>query len=157
MNDRTPIYHFGLKRIKDWTRLANSRDFKLTRQATGKVNDRMKLLLTYSELLLRLVRRFTFGGYFRMAHHKSSLKSIRQDKIRRVRNKSARTRIRSAVKEVRSSIDSQKMDDAKQSYAVMVPILDKLAAEKIIHKNKAARLKSRLNRQIRSTGQSTSK
>ncbi len=84
-----------------------------------------------------------------MAHHKSAIKKIRQDSVRYARNKSYRTRIRNVVKQTRLAIAEGNAEKAKSAYQTMVPILDRMAGRRIIHQNAAARLKSRLNRQIK--------
>ena len=76
-----------------------------------------------------------------MANHKSSLKRIRQSETKRVHNKYYAKTTRNAVKTLRSS-------ESKEEATVMLPkvsaLLDKLAKRNIIHKNKAANLKSEL-------------
>jgi len=76
-----------------------------------------------------------------MANHKSSLKRIRQTEKRRVHNKYYAKTTRNAVKTLRAS-------ESKEEAATMLPkvsaLLDKLAKRNIIHKNKAANLKSEL-------------
>ena len=84
-----------------------------------------------------------------MAHHKSAIKKIRQDKNRTILNKSYRTRVRNAIKRVRKAINSSDVEEAKLAYKDMVPILDRMASRKILHRNTASRMKSRLNKGIR--------
>ncbi len=76
-----------------------------------------------------------------MANHKSSLKRIRQSETKRVHNKYYAKTTRNAVKTLRGS-------DSKEEATVMLPkvsgLLEKLAKRNIIHKNKAANLKSEL-------------
>jgi small subunit ribosomal protein S20 len=83
-----------------------------------------------------------------MAHHKSALKSIRQDEKRTLRNRAYRTQTRHAIKKVRMAIKDGNLDNAKLAYTALVPALDHMAAKRILHPNNAARMKSRLNRQI---------
>jgi small subunit ribosomal protein S20 len=85
-----------------------------------------------------------------MAHHKSAIKKIRQDVVRNNRNKAYRTRVRNAVKKTRTAIADGNLDEAKTAYQKMVPLLDRMADRNILHPNSSARLKSRLNRQIKS-------
>lgn len=76
-----------------------------------------------------------------MATHQSSIKRIRQSEKRRVHNKYYAKTTRNAIKTLRDS-------DSKEEAAAMLPnvaaLLDKLAKRNIIHKNKAANLKSEL-------------
>jgi small subunit ribosomal protein S20 len=83
-----------------------------------------------------------------MAHHKSAKKRIRQDAVRRLRNKAYRSEARSAVKTVRHALESNNLESAKTAYQQMVPVLDRMVSRSIIQKNTAARTKSRLNKQI---------
>lgn len=76
-----------------------------------------------------------------MPHHKSCKKRIRTSADEQLRNRSARTALKGAIKELKSS---QKPEDAAAKYIMAVSNIDKAANKKIIHKNKAARLKSRL-------------
>jgi small subunit ribosomal protein S20 len=88
-----------------------------------------------------------------MAHHKSALKSIRQEKVRRVRNKALRTQTRNAIKNVRSAIEGADPVKAKEAFHQMTSVIDSMAGKDILHKNKAARLKSRLNEHVRAITQ----
>ncbi len=83
-----------------------------------------------------------------MAHSNSAEKRIRQSNRSYLRNKAKRTRVRNAIKAVRTAIESKNLEAAQNEYAKMVPIIDKLAAGGLIHKNVAARTKSRLNKHI---------
>jgi small subunit ribosomal protein S20 len=82
-----------------------------------------------------------------MANHKSALKRIRQTATRTLRNKYQHKTTRNAVKSLRSTTD-------KKTAAEMLPkvasMLDKLAKKNIIHKNKAANLKSKLTKHVAS-------
>lgn len=76
-----------------------------------------------------------------MANHKSSIKRIRQEEKRRLHNRYYAKTMRNAVKKLRTTTD-------KAEAVVLLPnvqkMLDKLAKRNIIHKNKAANLKSKL-------------
>jgi len=76
-----------------------------------------------------------------MANHKSSIKRIRQAEKRRVHNKYYAKTTRNAVKALRNS---DKKEDAEAMLPKVSALLDKLAKRNIIHKNKAANLKSEL-------------
>lgn len=80
-----------------------------------------------------------------MANIKSAIKRIRSSKRRAARNKAARTRAKSTVKDVRTLIDSGA--DSKETAAAInaaASTLDKAASKGILHKRNAARRKSRL-------------
>jgi small subunit ribosomal protein S20 len=83
-----------------------------------------------------------------MAHSNSAKKRIRQSNQSFLRNKARRTRVRNAIKAVRAAIESKDLEAAQKEYARMVPIIDKMASFGLIHKNVAARTKSRLNKHI---------
>ena len=82
-----------------------------------------------------------------MAHHKSAIKRIAITKRQNERNKHYKTMLKSAIKNVRTSTES---GDASEKFKVAVRLLDKLAAKKIIHRNKAANQKSKLSKFIKS-------
>ena len=76
-----------------------------------------------------------------MANHKSSLKRIRQTETRRLRNRYYAKTMRNAVRKLRATTDKA---EAQAMYPAVQKMLDKLAKINIIHKNKAANLKSKL-------------
>ncbi len=80
-----------------------------------------------------------------MANHKSALKRIRQNEKARVRNRYYAKTTRNAVKALRNETDKE---EAAKSYPRVVSMIDKLAKKNIIHKNKAANLKSKLAVQV---------
>ncbi|MFW5755211.1 MAG: 30S ribosomal protein S20 [Tangfeifania sp.] len=82
-----------------------------------------------------------------MANHKSALKRIRQNEKRRVHNKYYAKTTRNAIKDLRNETDKE---EAVKSFPKVVSMIDKLAKKNIIHKNKAANLKSKLASQLNS-------
>lgn len=76
-----------------------------------------------------------------MANHKSSIKRIRTNETRRVLNKYQHKTTRNATRKLREMKDRV---EAEKLFPVVVAMLDKLAKRNIIHKNKAANLKSGL-------------
>jgi len=80
---------------------------------------------------------------------KSAKKRARQSEQRRLRNVSARSMVRSALKKVVKAIEAKDKAAATEAYATATPLMDRYAARGLIHKNKAARHKSRLNAKIR--------
>lgn len=75
---------------------------------------------------------------------KSALKANRQNVKRRAHNRNMRSRLRTALKAIRASLDAKKVDDAQASLSQTVSLVDKMAAKGIIHRNTAGRHKSRL-------------
>ena len=83
-----------------------------------------------------------------MANHKSAIKRAGQNEIRRVRNKSVKTRIKNSVKNVRLAVSEKsseaalkKLDDAKS-------MIDKAAKKGVIHTKTASRKISRLTKLV---------
>ena len=83
-----------------------------------------------------------------MANHQSALKRARQNETRRIRNKAKRTRIKTAVKELRSAVEENQIEKALQRFPSVVSIIQKTASSGTIHKRNAARKISRLARQL---------
>ena len=79
-----------------------------------------------------------------MAHTRSALKRLRQNERRRLRNRLYRTTARTYVKRARQLIEEGRLDEAQQMVQKAVSALDRAAQKGIIHKNNAARRKSRL-------------
>ena len=84
-----------------------------------------------------------------MANHKSSLKRIRQDKKKNLHNRYYEKTMRNAVRKLRAITDKE---EAVKLYPTVQKMLDKLAKTNIIHKNKAANLKSSLCAHINKLG-----
>lgn len=84
-----------------------------------------------------------------MANTAQSRKRARQNTKRRNHNASLRSMVRTYIKKVVAAIDTKDVEQAKAAYAEAVPVIDRMADKGIIHKNKAARHKSRLNAQIK--------
>ena len=82
-----------------------------------------------------------------MANHKSSLKRIRQDKKKNLHNRDYAKTMRNAVRKLRAMTDKE---EAVKMYPSVQKILDKLAKTNLIHKNKAANIKSSLAQHINS-------
>ncbi len=85
-----------------------------------------------------------------MANSAQARKRARQSEKRRKHNAARRSLLRTRIKQVVNAIESGSKEDAKTAYAKAVPIIDRMAGDNIIHKNKAARHKSRLNTRIQS-------
>lgn len=83
-----------------------------------------------------------------MANTASAKKRARQAAKARARNASQRSMIRTTIKKVVKAVDAKDKAAALAAYAEMVPVLDRYANRGMIHKNKAARHKSRLTARI---------
>ena len=78
-----------------------------------------------------------------MANHKSALKRIRSNETKRNRNRLQHKTTRNAIKDLKQS---SKKSEIKKKLPGVVSMIDKLAKNNIIHKNKAANLKSSLSK-----------
>lgn len=79
-----------------------------------------------------------------MANTKQARKRARQDTARNAQNASQRTRVRTAVKSVRKAIDAGDKKVALETLGKAASVIDSIADKNVIHKNTAARNKSRL-------------
>ena len=79
-----------------------------------------------------------------MASHESALKAHRQNIKRREHNRQLRTRLRSALRDIRAAIDTNDPGKVKDALRQTISLVDKLAGKGLIHRNTAARYKSRL-------------
>jgi len=84
-----------------------------------------------------------------VANIKSAKKRARQAEKHRQHNASFRSMVRTYIKKVQAAIQSGNKENASKAYVEAVPVIDRMADKGIIHKNKAARHKSRLNAQIK--------
>ncbi len=82
-----------------------------------------------------------------MANHKSALKRIRSNRVKQLRNKYQHKTTRNAVRDLRAATEKK---EAEELYPKVVAMLDKLAKNNIIHKNKAGNLKSKLAKHVAS-------
>lgn len=84
-----------------------------------------------------------------MANHKSALKAIRKSEKRRLHNRYYAKTMRNAVRQLRAMTNKE---EAVATYPKVQKLLDKLAKTKLIHKNKAANLKSSLAQHVNKLG-----
>lgn len=84
-----------------------------------------------------------------MANTAQARKRARQSEVRRTHNVELRTKLRTFIKKVVTAIGSGNKTEAKNAYQAAQPVIDKMSQKGIIHKNKAARHKSRLSQQIK--------
>ena len=83
-----------------------------------------------------------------MANTAQAKKRIRQSDRNRLRNVNAMSKMRTHIKKVINAINAGDKAAAEAAYKVAVPIIDRTAQKGMIHANKAARHKSRLNQHI---------
>jgi small subunit ribosomal protein S20 len=83
-----------------------------------------------------------------LANIKSQIKRNRQNEKRRLRNRVFTGRARTYVKKAKASIESGKLDESRQATLEAISALDKAAEKGVLHKNNAARRKSRLMKRL---------
>lgn len=79
---------------------------------------------------------------------KSALKANRQNVKLKERNRGMRSKLRSALRAIRASLDNKDLAGAKAALSETVSIVDKMAAKGVIHRNTAGRYKSRLSSRL---------
>jgi small subunit ribosomal protein S20 len=84
-----------------------------------------------------------------MPHTASAKKRQRQNVVRRERNRAAKATLRTLERNVRQAADDGKVDQAEELFRTVAKKLDQAAAKRLIHPNKAARDKSRLQQLIK--------
>jgi len=84
-----------------------------------------------------------------VANSPQAKKRARQNEVARKHNASLRSMVRTYIKKVVSAIEAGDAAAAQAAYTAAVPVIDRIADKGIIHKNKAARHKSRLNAQVK--------
>lgn len=82
-----------------------------------------------------------------MPNIKSAKKRMELSRVARSRNRTARSKIRTAIRSVR---EAGSPEQAEASRRVAVALIDRAAARRLIHPNKAGRIKSQLDRMVRS-------
>jgi len=81
-----------------------------------------------------------------LANHKSAIKRAKQSEIRRLRNKAVKTRVKGAVKGMRTTASTASKEEALKSLNTTKSIIDKAAKKGVMHKKTAARKISRLEK-----------
>lgn len=83
-----------------------------------------------------------------MPNIRSAIKRMRQNRVRRQRNRSARAGMRTEMKRFRNLVAENKLDEAREFLPRLYSVIDKSAGKGVIHANTAARYKSRLARRL---------
>jgi small subunit ribosomal protein S20 len=87
-----------------------------------------------------------------VANTKSAEKAARQSTVHRARNDALTSQLRSAIRKATAAVKAGKHDEAVSAVVAATPIIDSMVNKGIIHRNKAARHKSRLTKQARALG-----
>jgi small subunit ribosomal protein S20 len=83
-----------------------------------------------------------------VASHASALKAHRQSLKNRENNRQYRSRLRNALRSIRTAIDGSDLAGAKTALKETISLIDKMASKGVIHRNAAGRYKSRLTTRI---------
>ena len=84
-----------------------------------------------------------------MANIVSARKRARQAEKRRLHNMGLRSNVRTAIRKVLRAVEDGDKSAAEAAYKAVIPAIDRSVSQGIMHRNKAARHKSRLNQQLR--------
>lgn len=84
-----------------------------------------------------------------MPNTEGAKKRLRQSLVRRERNRSAKSALRTGLRKFREAVAAKNFDEAKERRLAVAKALDKSAAKGVIHVNKASRLKSRMSRYLK--------
>lgn len=87
-----------------------------------------------------------------MANTKSAEKRNRQSEARRDRNRALRARMRTAIKRLRAAVESEDAKGAGELLPATLRLIDASAQKNVVHRNTAARYKSRLTRAVAKLG-----
>ncbi len=87
-----------------------------------------------------------------MPNIESAKKRMRQNGIRRERNRQRRSQMRTEIKKFRQLISEQKTDEARELLKDVYAVIDRSAQKGVIHSNTAARYKSRLTKRLNESG-----
>ena len=84
-----------------------------------------------------------------MPHHKDAIKRLKQNDLRRNRNKHFRTKMRNQIKQLRQLIDDGNVEGAQAGLKTTVSVIQRVAQKGVIHRNQAARRIARLNKAVK--------
>lgn len=90
-----------------------------------------------------------------MANIKSQIKRNRQSELARQANRSTRSALKTEIKKLGTALETGDVESARSSYRDVSKALDQAAAKGVIHKNTAAKKKSRLARKLNASGSSS--
>ncbi len=85
-----------------------------------------------------------------MANHKSAIKRHKQSEVRRARNSSVKSTVKTAMKKVREAVAMKKVGEAKNGLKEAASLLDRAVSKGVLHRNNASRKIARLSSLISS-------
>lgn len=83
-----------------------------------------------------------------MANHKSAMKRTRQSLVRNMRNRSNKSKMKTAIKAIFTAIDEQSVEKAQEALKAAIPVIDRVAVKGTLHKKTASRKVSRLTKRV---------
>ena len=83
-----------------------------------------------------------------MANHKSAMKRTRQSEIRNLRNRTIKSKMKTAIKAVFAAIEEQSVEKAQAALRAAIPVIDRVAVKGSLHKNTTSRTVSRLTKRV---------
>ena len=89
-----------------------------------------------------------------MANTQSAIKNIRKNERRKTINKARASALRTQIKKLRSLVKAKNSDAASKELVKTISVIDRSIRKGILHKNTAARYKSRLTKSVRTLGAS---
>ena len=90
-----------------------------------------------------------------MPNTRSAKKRLRQNTVRRARNRAAKSVLKTQLRKVRDAVAEGNLPQAETDLRVAAKTLDRAGSRKVIHPNKAARTKSRLQKLIKKSKQAS--
>lgn len=84
-----------------------------------------------------------------MPNSNSAKKRLRQNEVRRARNRSTKSAMRTQIRKVREAVDAGDVELAEKEFKAVAKKLDQAGVKNVIHRNKASRTKSRLQKAIK--------
>lgn len=88
-----------------------------------------------------------------MPNTKSAQKRLKQNEDRRLRNRGAKSAIKTQLRKIHEAVETGNLEKAEQEFRVAAQKLDRAGQKNVIHRNKASRTKSRLQKMIKSAKQ----
>lgn len=88
-----------------------------------------------------------------MPNTKSAVKRLRQNEARRLRNRAVKSAIRTQLRKVHEAVSAGDVEKAEQEFRLAAKKLDRAGQQNVIHRNKASRTKSRLQKRIKAAKQ----
>jgi len=83
-----------------------------------------------------------------VANHKSAEKRSRQSQVRRLRNKSNKSRMKTAIRKIDEAVVAGSVDEAQEALKKAIPVIAKTASKGTLHRKTASRKISRLTRRV---------